>query len=184
MFHDDAGAYANLALNGANAIALKGTLEAAVLSSGTNDTVEATRGTLTWPGVVNGPLIAKPHTPSHNFSGINIEPGPEVEVIDPLTLYPEWVQSLGAHDAYPDGSIVVHSEKLWITTTAPNVWEPGVSGWREVVESGYPAWVQPTGAHDAYPLNAIVTHNGQVWESQYAANVWEPGVFGWVVYVP
>lgn len=91
-----------------------------------------------------------------------------------------WTQPTGAHDAFAKGAIVTHGGKEWVSLIPFNVWEPGVSGWREVVAEGYPAWVQPTGGHDAYPLGARVTHNGQDWESTAAANVWEPGVFGWV----
>lgn len=92
-----------------------------------------------------------------------------------------WVQPTGAHDAYAKDSDVTHAGKDWVSLTPFNVWEPGVSGWREVVSEGYPAWVQPTGGHDAYPLGAKVTHNGQDWENTgSASNVWEPGVFGWV----
>lgn len=47
---------------------------------------------------------------------------------------PEWVQPLGATDAYDMGDIVVHNGKKWKCTAANNVWEPGVYGWEEVVE--------------------------------------------------
>lgn len=84
----------------------------------------------------------------------------------------------------PKGAVVSHGGRAWVNLTPANVWEPGVSGWRESwgqTQAGYPAWVQPTGAHDAYPLNAIVTHNGKTWKNTgSSANVWEPGVFGWV----
>jgi hypothetical protein len=92
-----------------------------------------------------------------------------------------WRQPQGAHDAYPLGFVVTHNGKEWENLTRFNVWEPGVSGWREIVpeDSGPAAWVQPTGAHDAYPAGAEVTHNGKTWRSDVAANVWEPGVYGW-----
>jgi hypothetical protein len=94
-----------------------------------------------------------------------------------------WSQPAGAHDAYPIGWVVSHNNKTWESTTPANVWEPGVSGWREIVEEGEaPAdWVQPTGAHDAYSEGDLVTYGGQVWQSTAPANVWEPGVYGWVV---
>ena len=96
-----------------------------------------------------------------------------------------WKQPEGAHDAYPTGWEVEHQGKRWVSLTPANVWEPGVSGWREIVEDnddgtpGVAAWVQPTGAHDAYPVGAQVTHNGATWESTTPNNVWEPGVYGW-----
>ena len=91
-----------------------------------------------------------------------------------------WVAPSGAHDSYPLGWIVAHAGKEWESLVTGNVWEPGVSGWREVAP-GVAAWVQPTGAHDAYSLGAVVSHNGQTWVSTAAANVWEPGVYGWSV---
>lgn len=53
---------------------------------------------------------------------------------DPTEEYPEWSQPLGAHDAYPLGAKVSHNGKKWTSDVANNVWEPGVYGWREVVE--------------------------------------------------
>jgi hypothetical protein len=87
-----------------------------------------------------------------------------------------WRQPQGAHDAYPTGWVVTHNGKEWESLTAANVWEPGVSGWREIVPETEPpaAWVQPTGAHDAYPIGSQVTHNGFIWTSLVGANVWEP----------
>lgn len=93
---------------------------------------------------------------------------------------PDWQGANTLEPAMLD-DIVEHGGKTWRSTVDYNVWEPGVSGWREVVAEGYPVWVQPTGAHDAYPLGTKVTHNGQNWENTSSeANVWEPGVFGWV----
>ena len=45
---------------------------------------------------------------------------------------PEWVQPLGATDAYNTGDMVMHSGKKWRSTVDANVWEPGVYGWEEV----------------------------------------------------
>lgn len=33
------------------------------------------------------------------------------------------------HDAYPLGAKVTHKGKTWTSTTAANIWEPGVYGW-------------------------------------------------------
>lgn len=91
----------------------------------------------------------------------------------------EWMQPTGAHDAYPLGAERTHGGKAWVSLVPFNVWEPGVSGWREVTSGGPAAWMQPTGAHDAYPLGATVTHSGKEWESLTPFNVWEPGIWGW-----
>ena len=54
---------------------------------------------------------------------------------NPLDEYPEWVQPIGAHDAYSYGDKVSHNGKKWVSTvagTSSNVWEPGAYGWEEV----------------------------------------------------
>lgn len=95
----------------------------------------------------------------------------------------EWVPPTGASDAYPTDWTVHHNGKKWVSLTPANVWEPGQSGWREVVDetapSGPAEWVAPTGAHDAYKLGSQVSHNGSVWQTTVDNNVWEPGVYGW-----
>lgn len=92
----------------------------------------------------------------------------------------EWVQPLGAFDAYPEEWVVEHAGRQWVSLTPANTHEPGVSGWREVVEpGGVPAWVQPLGAHDAYNKGDTVTHEGVTWVSDVDGNVWSPGVHGW-----
>ena len=86
-----------------------------------------------------------------------------------------WRQPTGAHDAYPAGFQVTHSEKLWESLIDANVWEPGVSGWREFVEGGgYPVYTQPTGGHDAYVAGDKVAFEGKCYESAIDANVWSP----------
>ena len=93
----------------------------------------------------------------------------------------EYVPPTGAHDAYPEGWTVQHDGKTWVSLTAANVWEPGVSGWREITVDGEtpPDWVQPTGAHDAYKKADRVTHKDHTWTSDADGNVWEPGAYGW-----
>lgn len=88
----------------------------------------------------------------------------------------EWVQPTGAHDAYPEGSLVLHNGNEWASLIPANVWEPGVSGWRENVEEGSgPAdWVQPTGEHDAYKKGDRVSFEGGVYESLIDENTWSP----------
>ena len=53
---------------------------------------------------------------------------------DPTEEWPEWIQPLGAHDAYVLGAKVSHNGKHWTSDVAANVWEPGVYGWTEVTE--------------------------------------------------
>ena len=89
---------------------------------------------------------------------------------------------------FPKDWIVQHNGKTWRSTTPGNVWEPGVSGWREVApesEGGTPAappeWVQPTGAHDTYKTGDMVTWQGRVYRSNRDGNVWSPSALpsGW-----
>lgn len=54
-----------------------------------------------------------------------------VRVDDPSIEWPEWVQPVGAHDAYAKGAKVSHNDKHWISDVDSNVWEPGVYGWTE-----------------------------------------------------
>ena len=94
----------------------------------------------------------------------------------------EWVQPTDATNAYPKDWTVTHDGKTWVSLTPANVWEPGVSGWREVVEEGAtPEWVQPTGEHDAYQTGDQVTFEGDVYESVIDGNTWSPAAYpqGW-----
>ena len=95
----------------------------------------------------------------------------------------EWVQPTDATNAYPKNWTVSHGGKLWVSLTPANVWEPGVSGWREVVEesAAAPEWVQPTGAHDAYQTGDTVTFEGQEYVSLIDGNTWSPTAYpqGW-----
>lgn len=87
-----------------------------------------------------------------------------------------WEQPSGAHNAYPAGWEVTHDNKTWQSLTPANVWEPGISGWREAVDesSGPPEWIRPTGAHDAYQTGDRVTFEGSVYESVIDSNTWSP----------
>lgn len=49
-----------------------------------------------------------------------------------LEEWPEWVQPIGASDAYNKGDKVSHNEKHWVSNVDGNVWAPGVYGWSEV----------------------------------------------------
>ena len=94
-----------------------------------------------------------------------------------------WRQPTSAVDAYPKDWTVQHNDKAWVSLIAANVWEPGVSSWREVVEegSGAPEWVQPTGAHDAYQTGDTVTFEGAEYTSLIDGNTWSPTAYpqGW-----
>lgn len=46
---------------------------------------------------------------------------------------PDWVQPVGAQDAYNIGDKVKHNDKTWESTVDGNVWAPGVYGWNEIV---------------------------------------------------
>lgn len=54
---------------------------------------------------------------------------------DPAEEWPEWVQPIGAHDAYNKGDKVSHNQKHWTSTAENNVWEPGVYGWEDVTDA-------------------------------------------------
>ena len=92
-----------------------------------------------------------------------------------------WRQPTSAVDAYPKDWTVQHNDKTWVSLIAANVFEPGVSGWREVASEGYPEWVQPSGATDAYNKGDRVMFGGEVYESVIDANVWSVNDYpqGW-----
>ena len=56
---------------------------------------------------------------------------PALWTVVSLEEWPEWVQPIGAQDAYMAGDKVSHAEKHWISSVDNNVWEPGVYGWDE-----------------------------------------------------
>lgn len=53
---------------------------------------------------------------------------------DPREEWPEWVQPVGASDAYAINSQVSHNGSHWISDVDNNVWEPGVYGWHNITE--------------------------------------------------
>ena len=87
-----------------------------------------------------------------------------------------WVRPTEALEAYPTEAVVTHNGKTWRNLTPANVWEPGVSGWREISpeDAVPPNYVPPTGAHDAYAKGDRVSYDGAVWRSSIDGNVWSP----------
>lgn len=91
-----------------------------------------------------------------------------------------WKQPTGAHDAYLEGDVVEHDGKTWSSTVAYNVWEPGISGWREQAgkdDDGNPVipeYLPPTGAHDVYMTGDRVSFDGDVYEAVVDNVTWSP----------
>jgi hypothetical protein len=95
---------------------------------------------------------------------------------------PEWVQPVGAHDAYPLGMWVTHNGYDFVSLLAANVWEPSPESnfWRVSPDPGPLPWRAPSGAGDAYDIGDRVTHTvagreTDLWESNITANTTEPG---------
>lgn len=61
---------------------------------------------------------------------------------NPLDEFPEWVQPIGAHDAYAKGDKASHNGKNWVSTADNNVWEPGVYGWEEASSTITIRWMR------------------------------------------
>lgn len=61
----------------------------------------------------------------------DISPSLWVRIDDPSIEWPDWVQPVGATDAYPMGAKVSHNGKHWVSDVDSNVWEPGVAYWTE-----------------------------------------------------
>ena len=59
---------------------------------------------------------------------------PALWVVVSIDEYPEWVQPLGATDAYNKGDIVSYNGKLYRSTIDGNVWAPDAypAGWESV----------------------------------------------------
>jgi hypothetical protein len=100
------------------------------------------------------------------------------EEVTTENFYPLWKQPAGAHDTYALGTIVQHGTASWTSTIANNVWEPGVYGWKNTLDT-IESWRQPLGAHDSYILGSVVKYNNKLWKSLIDSNVWTPGVSGW-----
>lgn len=97
-----------------------------------------------------------------------------------------WKQPLGAVDAYRMDETVLYKGRVYRSDIDANVWEPGVSGWTEVIEDTTPEepipvedWAQPESTNP-YQYKDVVYHKGKEWRSDAENNVWEPGVFGWI----
>lgn len=73
------------------------------------------------------------HTSQESWTP-DVSPSLWSQISDPTVEYPEWIQPIGAHDAYMAGDKVSHSDKKWTSDIDNNVWEPGVYGWTEVIE--------------------------------------------------
>lgn len=108
----------------------------------------------------------------------------------------EWEQPTGYHNAYMQGDIVTHDDKEWESLYNGNDQEPGVRGWREILQDNedgspnYPVWSQPQGYEEAYEPGTIVWHpdtDGQLYVNVHTDNnAWEPGTPGsqWEEYDP
>lgn len=104
-------------------------------------------------------------------------PGMGAEVAHPAKFARQWRQPIGASDSYQIGTYVWHNDRIYLSTSPNNVWEPTVFGWRDKTDL-IPAWRQPLGAGDVWNLNDEVLHKNRHWRSLIANNVWEPGAIG------
>ena len=68
------------------------------------------------------------HTSQESWTP-DVSPSLWVRVDDPAIEWPEWIQPVGATDAYGMGAKVAHNGSNWISDVDGNVWEPGVYGW-------------------------------------------------------
>lgn len=74
--------------------------------------------------------IIQPHTTQTGWEP-DITPALWKE-FTPAGIIPAWKQPLGAQDAYQKDAKVTHKGFTWQSTTANNVWEPGVYGWVKI----------------------------------------------------
>lgn len=93
------------------------------------------KGGRRWELVEGEKLLFECIAPSGLNEGTNIYKPSETPAIWKrvwLEEWPEWVQPLGAHDAYAKDAKVTHKGKKWTSDVDNNIWEPGIHGWTEV----------------------------------------------------
>jgi hypothetical protein len=109
-------------------------------------------------------------------------PGFGADPTFPEKFAPPWVMpapdpETGEWSSYSKGAVVFHDGHLWKSTTANNVWMPGVSAWHPEpeIEGVLPTWIQPTGAHDTWGMSVEVEHDGRYFRSGIPNNATIPG---------
>lgn len=75
--------------------------------------------------------VIQPHTSQAERNPAEL---PALYTLVGIEEWPEWVQPLGAEDAYGFGAKVTHNGKKWVSSAENNVWEPGVYGWDEYTD--------------------------------------------------
>ena len=68
----------------------------------------------------------QPHTTQDDWTPDKV---PALFVKISLEEFPQWVQPVGAEDAYMKGAKVSDEGEHWISDIDNNVWKPGVYGW-------------------------------------------------------
>ena len=68
----------------------------------------------------------QPHTTQEDWTPDKV---PALFVKISLEEFPQWVQPVGAEDAYMKGPKVSDEGEHWISDIDNNVWKPGVYGW-------------------------------------------------------
>lgn len=83
---------------------------------------------------------------------------------------PEWIQPVGAIDAYPIGATVTYGGSEYTSTIGSNVWSPDVYGWESTAGG---EWAAGT----AYSIGDVATYQGGAYEciqAHTAQTGWEP----------
>lgn len=107
-----------------------------------------------------------------------IQQGREAGVIVEHADDDDWIQPTHALNAYGPNAIVRHHGRRWQSTHPVNVHEPGVSGWRELVDEPEVAeYRAPTGAHDAYTKGDRVRWHGNTYEALLDVVSWSPSEY-------
>lgn len=103
---------------------------------------------------------------------------------NPPATVPEYVQPLGAHDAYPLGTFVTQDGKIYRSLHSGNVWEPKLHPdlWEEVNAEDVPPQPETPPAPDwgvgkAYKVGDLLTYKGTVYrivQAHTSAAHWTP----------
>lgn len=103
---------------------------------------------------------------------------------NPPANVPEYVQPLGAHDAYPKGAYITFEGKVYKSLIPANVWTPAAyaRGWEQVAGKDVPAQPETPPAPEwavgkAYAVGDLLTYKGKTYrivQAHTSAAHWTP----------
>jgi hypothetical protein len=103
--------------------------------------------------------------------------------VTPEGVIAPWVQPISAETAYRIGVIVLHNGKEWQNEIDYNVWEPGVTGWKDLTApsnnlcTDSPQWSSSNWS--LYVVGFYVKDNSKIWRAKNTTHTWiQPALTG------